>query len=96
MKYLLIFLIVFEISDGVLTHFLIKNGLAREGNPLLQPIVGDVGFIILKIVGALLCALILWDVSRRYRKLALIATSCCVVFYAGIVLWNLSVFAIML
>ena len=96
MKYLLSLLVIFVVSDGLVTNYLISNGLGREGNPLLQPIVGDVGFIILKIVGALLCAFILWDVSRRYRKLALIATSCCVAFYAAIVLWNLSVFAIML
>ena len=95
MKYLLSLMVVFVISDGLITNFLVGNGLAREGNPLLQPLVGDIGFLILKVVGALLCALILWDVSRRYRKVALISTSCFVVFYAGIVLWNLSLFAIL-
>ena len=94
MKYLLSLLVIFVVSDGLVTNYLISNGLGREGNPLLQPLVGDIGFIILKIVGALLCAVILWDVSRRYRKLALITTSCGVVFYAVIVLWNLSLFAI--
>ena len=95
MKYLLSLLVVFVISDGLITNVLVGSGLAREANPLLQPLVGDIGFLILKVVGALLCALILWDVSRRYRKVALISTSCCVVFYAGIVLWNLSLFAIL-
>ena len=90
MKYLLSLLVIFVVSDGLVTNFLVNGGLAREGNPFLQPIVGDVGFILLKVVGALLCAFILWDVYRRYRKLALIATSCCVVFYAAIMIWNLS------
>ena len=92
MKYLLGLLILFEISDGVLTHFLVINGLAREGNPLLRPIVGEFNFLVLKVVGVFICALILWDIYRRYPKLALMATSCFVVVYAGIVLWNLSLF----
>ena len=93
MKYLLGLLIIFEITDGLLTHFLIKGGIAREGNPFLQPIVGETGFIILKIVGVLLCALILWDIYKRFPKVALISTSCFVAFYGVIVLWNLSLFA---
>ena len=92
MKYLLVSLVLFEITDGLLTHFLITGGLAREGNPLLQPIVGEVGFLILKVVGALVCAVILWDIYKRVPKVALISTSCFVTFYGAIVLWNLSLF----
>jgi len=94
MKYLIGLLILFEISDGLLTHYLVRDGLAREANPFLQPLVGDVGFMILKIVGVLICAIILWDIYKRYPKLALISTSCFVVFYGVIVLWNLSLFAV--
>ena len=90
MKYLLGLLIVFVISDGLLTQFLVNGGHAREGNPLLQPLVGDVGFIALKVAGALLCAFILWDIYRRFPKVAVIATSCFVVAYGAIVLWNSS------
>ena len=92
MKYLLSILIVFVILDGVLTQFLIDGGLAREGNPFLQPLVGDVGFIILKAAGALLCAFILWDIYRRLPKVAVIATWCFVAAYGVIVLWNSSLF----
>ena len=94
MKYLLGLLIVFEISDGVLTHFLIRGGLAREGNPLLMSLVGETNFLILKVVGVLLCAVILWDIYKRLPRVALISTSCFVVFYGVIVLWNLSLFLI--
>ena len=94
MKYLLALLVIFEISDGLLTHFLIKSGIAREGNPFLQPLVGEAGFLILKVVGVLLCALILWDIYKRYPKVALISTSCFVAIYGVIVLWNLSLFAV--
>ena len=93
MKYLIGLLILFVTADGLLTNFLIKDGLFREGNPFLQSIVGDAGFIVLKVVGVLVCAVILWDIYRRFRKLALVSTSFFVIFYGVIVLWNLSLFA---
>ena len=92
MKYLLIILIVFVIVDGLITQLLINGGLARESNPFLQPIVGEIGFIILKVVGALLCAFILWDVYKRYRTVAVIVTWIAVVGYGVIVAWNSSLF----
>ena len=90
LKYLLGLLVLFNIADAVLTHFLVINDIASEGNPFLEPIVGGTGFIILKVVGVLLCALILWDISRRYPKLALVTTSIFTVGYGVIVVWNLS------
>ena len=92
MKYLLGFLVALVILDGVLTQFLVDGGLARESNPFLQPIVGDIGFIVLKIVGALLCALILWDVYRHFPRVGVIAAWVAVIGYGGIVLWNSSLF----
>ena len=49
-KILLGLLVVFVIADGLITQLLIRDGLAREGNPFLQPLVGEPGFIILKAV----------------------------------------------
>ncbi len=94
MKYLLGLLVLFEISDGLITHFLIKGGLAREGNPLLVPIVGESGFLILKVVGVLVCVLILWDVYKRFPKVALVTTWCFVIFYGAVALWNLRLLAL--
>jgi hypothetical protein len=90
MKALLGLLAIFIIADGVLTEFLIRRGLAREVNPFLRPLVGDIGFIVLKVVGALLCALILWDVYRRFPRLASIVTWIAVAGYGVIVAWNMS------
>ena len=92
MKYLLGILVVFVILDGLLTRYLVGGGMAREGNPLLQSLVGENAFIALKAAGALLCAFILWDVYRRFSKIAVVVTWCCVVFYGGILLWNSSLF----
>ena len=92
MKYLLATLVAFVVLDGLLTELLINGGMAREGNPFLQPLVGDVGFIILKIVGSLLCAFILWDIYKRFPKVAVIATWIAVAGYGIIVVWNSSLF----
>ena len=92
MKCLLGLLVTFVISDGLLTYFLIKHGLAREGNPFLVPIVGEGNLMVLKVVGAILCVIILWDIYKRFPKLALISTSCLVVICGGVVLWNLGLF----
>jgi hypothetical protein len=92
MKALLGTLVAFVILDGLLTEFLIRQGTAREINPFLQPLVGDIGFIILKVVGALLVAFILWDIYRRFPKVAVVATWVAVIGYFGIVLWNASLF----
>jgi hypothetical protein len=45
MKVLLGTLIAFVILDGVQTEILLSRGVAREVNPFLQPLVGDIGFI---------------------------------------------------
>ena len=92
MKYLLGTLVAFVIMDGILTQLLVKSGLAREGNPLLQPFVGEVGFIILKVAGAFLCAFILWDIYRRLPRIGIIATFIAVIGYGAIVAWNSSIF----
>jgi hypothetical protein len=94
MKRLLAALVALVISDGLITQLLIKGGLAREGNPFLAPFVGAGGFLVLKVVGAIICALIMWDIYRHWPKLAVMSSYCLVVAYAGIVFWNLSLFFI--
>ena len=88
---LLAALVIFVIADGLLTQILINGGWAREGNPLLVPLVGTGSFIVIKVVGALISAFMLWHIYTQRPKLALRANSCLVVVYAGIVLWNLSI-----
>jgi hypothetical protein len=88
--YLLAAMVAFMILDGVLTQFLVPSGAFKEANPFIAPLVGQTGFMILKIVGALVCAIILWDVHRRFPRLGLIATWIAVTGCAAIVLWNAS------
>jgi hypothetical protein len=91
-KYLLLSLVVLIVLDGVITNMLVRCGLGREGNPLLQAIAGDGDFLKIKVAGALLCAWLLWDIHRQWRRLALVSSACFVAFYSGVVIWNLSIF----
>jgi hypothetical protein len=88
--YLLSALVALVVLDGVMTEFLVGKGAAREANPFLEPIVGQTGFMIIKIVGALVCAFILWDIHRRFPRVAVIASWIAVIGYAVIVTWNAS------
>lgn len=92
MKYLLTLLSGFEISDGIITHVLVGDGQFREGNPLMAPIVGEANFLVLKIVGVLICALLLLKMYRHFPKMTVVTASSIVTFYAAVIGWNLSLF----
>jgi len=91
MSYLLGALITLVVSDGLISHFLVRHGLGREGNPFLETLVGEWNFLVIRVLAVLLCAFILWDIYKRRSRLAVITTLCFVVLYTGIVLWNLLV-----
>ena len=94
MKYLLALLCGFEVSDGVITHVLVSSGQFREGNPLMAPIVGDGNFLLLKIVGVLICALVLLKLYQRFPRVTILTTSSVVTFYGAVIGWNLGLFLI--
>ena len=94
MLWLLGVLVAFVILDGIITEALLANGLARESNPFLEPLVGEIGFMLLKIAGSLIVAGILWDVYLHFPKVATIATWIFVWAYGAIVVWNTSLFLI--
>ena len=85
-------LVALVIADGVISNFLIAHGFAREGNPLLQNWVNKEGFMVIKVAGALLAALALWDIYKRNPRLSFISTTCFVAVYSLIVGWNLAIF----
>ncbi len=92
MKYLLGLLVLLNITDAVLTHFLVELGIGQEGNPFLLGLVGEPAFLVLKVTGVLLAALILWDVHRRHPRLASRLSLVFVLAYGIIVTWNASLF----
>ena len=94
MNYLLGALVALVVSDGLISQFIVRHGLGREGNLFLETLVGEWYFLVIKVLGVLLCAVILWDIYKRRPNLAVITTLCFIVLYSGIVLWNLVVFFI--
>lgn len=88
--YLLVALVTFMIVDGVLTQYFVPQGSVKEANLFIAPLIGHPSFLILKIVGAIICAVLLWDINRRFPKLGLIATWIAVIGCGVIVLWNVS------
>ena len=94
MKYILLSLVMLVVADGLISQFLMKHGLGREGNPFLQAFVNGGEFLLLKVVGALLSALILWDIYKSRPKVGFVSSLVFMVLYTGIVLWNLIVFFI--
>jgi hypothetical protein len=91
MKFLISLLIALETADGVLTYTAVGKDLVREANPRIQSFVGTGDFLLMKICGALLSALLLWLVYKRFPKLSLVSTSCILAFYTLVNTWNLSI-----
>lgn len=90
--YLLIVLVALVVADGIITRTLIIHNLAVESNPFLISWVSNDMLLIIKLAGAVLASLILWRVSYRKLKTALVITCVFVAFYTIVVLWNLYVF----
>ncbi len=82
------------VSDGLISRFLVTNGLAREGNPFLQVWVGEDIFLVIKLVAAFLVAFVLWDIYKHHPRLSFISTVCFVIAYTVLVFWSLIVFFI--
>jgi hypothetical protein len=90
-KFLIPLLVALESADGILTYSAVGKNLTQEANPFLQNIVGTGDFLLMKISGAFLCAVLLWLLYKRFPKISLITTSGIVTFYACVLTWNLSI-----
>ena len=82
------------VADGLITNFLMANELGREWNPFLQNLAGGEPFLLIKVAGAFVAVLLLWDIYKKRRQVAAIGSLCAVVVYTGIVYWNLFTFFI--
>ena len=76
------------VADGIITKFLVINGLAVEGNPFLRFWVVEDGFLTIKLMGGLLAALYLWSIYRRNPRLSIFCSSLFLVAYTFIIFWN--------
>jgi hypothetical protein len=93
-EYLLGTLLGLVVADGIISQFLIKSGIGREGNPFLRTIVSEGNFLIVKMCGAIICVLILWNMAQRVPRLVFIVSVSLVSVYTAILFWNLAIFFI--
>ena len=93
-EYLLGTLLSLVVADGLLSQFLIKSGIGQEGNPFLKVLVAEGNFLIVKMCGAIICVLILWNIAKRLPRLVFIVSSCLVGLYTAILFWNIVVFLV--
>lgn len=89
-KWGLVVLVGLVVLDGLLTNVLVQQGIAREGNPLLVVLAGKSALVLVKAVGAVLCAFLLWDVYRHWRRLGVASIALFILVYSSIVVWNMS------
>ena len=93
-QYLLGTLLALIVADGIISQFLIKEGLGQEINPFLKTLATGSDFLIIKMCGAIMCVIILWNLAKRSPKLILIFSSFVVAIYTAILFWNIVVFMI--
>jgi len=91
-EYLLGTLLSLVVADGLISQFLIKNGLGHEANVFLRVLVIENDFLVIKMCGAILCVIILWNIARRLPRLIFIFSTCLVGLYTAILFWNIAVF----
>ena len=94
MRFMLYTLFGLIVADGLITEFLVTNGHAIEMNPFLQAWVKQNVFLAIKISGAFLVTLFLWIKYNSMPRLIYSATVVFLVFYTGVVFWNLFVYLI--
>jgi hypothetical protein len=92
--YLIFLLSAVVVADGIISQFLISNGLGYEGNPFLADLVGTNDFLVIKVAGAFLAALILWKVNTIKPGMTHWLSVVLLILYTTILVWNILVFIV--
>lgn len=77
-----------QLWDGIITQVFVGNGIARELNPLVINSVNQGSFLIIKIIGLLLCVFCLWLIGKKFPRLAITIAAVIAVFYTAVLSWN--------
>ncbi len=89
--HLLVVMVALSVADALVSRSLLAAGLGYEANPFMRALSGG-DFMLVKTLGAALAGVLLWDLHRRMPRLAEIVTVFILVFFTGIVYWNVSIF----
>ncbi|MCX6005702.1 MAG: DUF5658 family protein [Chloroflexi bacterium] len=82
----------FQLWDGIITQVFVINGLVKEANPLMAPLVSGGSFLLIKLLGIAAILLLLWIISKRFPRIAMAAASCISMYYVAVITWNFMVF----
>jgi hypothetical protein len=77
------------VADGIITRYLVHNGFALEGNPVVVQWLVEDKLLSVKILGGILAAFYIWSIYRKRPRLSVIFTSIFLVGYLFIICWNL-------
>lgn len=94
MRCLLGVMFALVVADGVISNFLVTNGLAQEWNMFLQALVSEEHFLLIKAACAFLVAIIMWDIYKKRPNMAVISSLCIVAIYTGVVYWNILAYVV--
>jgi hypothetical protein len=90
-RFMLLLLIGLVLADGIITEFVVGAGLATEGNPLMKVCLNEGNLMPLKLCGALMGSVILWNMSRKYQRSASTVALVFIAVYTSIVYWNVAI-----
>ncbi|MBN1376342.1 MAG: hypothetical protein JXA01_09315 [Dehalococcoidia bacterium] len=91
MLFVLLLMVQFQFWDGLITQVFVSNGLVKEANPLMMPLISEGSFLAVKLLGIAAVLLLLWLIYTRFPRMALSAASCISAFYIIVVTWNFTV-----
>lgn len=83
-----------SVADGILTRFIISNGLGHEGNFWLSDLASSDALIGIKMLGTVLAIYLLWRLHYVRPKLVMATTVAFVGWYTLVVFWNIIVIVI--
>ncbi len=90
--FVLLLMAQFQLWDGLITQVFVNNGLVKEANPLMAPLVSGGSFLLVKLLGIAAILFLLWIISKRFPRVAVAAASCISMYYVAVITWNFMVF----
>jgi hypothetical protein len=65
MLFVLAMMAQFQFWDGIMTHVFVNNGIVKEANHLVAPLVAGGDFLLVKLIGIVVLFWLLWTVFKR-------------------------------
>jgi hypothetical protein len=88
---LLVVMVCASLLDAIATQRLVTHGLVVEGNPMMAPLIPAGHFVLVRILGILICGVVLWLLYKRFPRVALTALMGVIFIYTAILVWNTGV-----